>query len=68
MNIGKYAVDAHASGSQQDGFKGSVMRTWNEGGETKQLWHQFDKTFPTMEEAIAHAYEQAHLRVRDGVW
>jgi hypothetical protein len=68
MKIGKYTVNAGASGNHQDGFRGHVTRTWDEGNATNEQWHEFDKTFPTMEEAIAHAFEQAHLRIQSGDW
>lgn len=68
MQIGKYVVDAHAIGSVEDGFQGAANRRWEEGSETREQLHTFDQVFPTMDEAIRHAYEQAHLRVSDGAW
>lgn len=68
MKIGKYEVDAHASGSYEEGFQGSVMRTLHTGDKVEQQKFFFDKSFPTMREAIEHAYEQAHLRVQNGDW
>lgn len=68
MKIGKYEVDARAAGSYEDGFKGSVMRTLHTGDGVEQQEFFFDKSFPTMSQAIEHATEQAHLRVQNGQW
>jgi hypothetical protein len=68
MKIGKYEIDAGASGDHQNGFKGHITRTWDDGNETQEQWHEFDEPFPTLDQAVKHAYEQAHLRVQKGDW
>jgi hypothetical protein len=68
MKIGKYMVDAHATGSRKHGFQVSVVLTWDEGNDTKQLRHDFENAFPTVGEASKHAYEQVHLRIQNGDW
>jgi hypothetical protein len=66
MKIGKYEVTSGAIGTHADGFQGHAHLTWDEGGATMEQDLYFDKTLPTMGEAIAHANEQVYARVMDG--
>lgn len=68
MKIGKFDIIGGAFGNAEAGYQGHVMTTWNEGNETLQQPHYFDKFFPTEEGAMQHAYEQARLHIESGDW
>lgn len=68
MQIGKYTVTAGASGSAAEGYSGYANRSWKSGSEDLDQTSYFEKKFGTADEAIKHAYEQAHLRVENKDW